>query len=121
MPRDKAPKPANLATAQKHLDTASQAYDTAVEKLLDAVVREDHADALKTWAIAHLACLLLKDALNGLYRHLAELMPAPVKKPPRQEKAEHPAKPTQVEEKRGRKGRAEPVDNREDDADRDAP
>jgi hypothetical protein len=118
-------------------------YGRAMEALDLLIGSKDHQAALDGYAIAHKAMLASKDALNGLYRHLAELKPAPVKKPPRKDKAAAgPKDPgpgvkglTQVEDRRQRKGAKEddpfdgqgedvadpPRDNREDDDDRDAP
>jgi hypothetical protein len=145
MPREKAPKPDTLANAHKALREAMQNYSRAVTALDLLIDAKDHQAALDGYELARQMCILSKDALNGMYRHLAELKPAPVKKPPRKEKAEAATGPkepgpgvkgpTQVEDRRKRKGAEEddpfdgqgedvadpPRDNREDDDDRDAP
>jgi hypothetical protein len=132
MPREKAPKPDTLANAHAAMRQAMVGYGRAVEALDLLIASKDHQAALDGYAVAHKAMLASKDAINGLYRHLAELKPAPVKKPPRKEKADAPTGPkgpgpgvkgpTQVEDRRQRtSATAEPRDNREDDDDRDAP
>jgi hypothetical protein len=77
MPRERAPKPDTLANAHAAMRQAMVGYGRAMEALDLLIGSKDHQAALDGYAVAHKAMLASKDALNGLYRHLAELKPAP--------------------------------------------